>query len=119
MPCEPAMTPTPTQARGEPGRVSLTLTREVSCIRSLAWRCDLPVATDWNALVGELVTAGLVPGSTLGGLYRFGSASGDEVMLVAATGRVQFRVHYTVPEHERRFAAERLFQILVYALLKL
>ena len=119
MPCEPAMSATPMSARGGPARVSLSLTREVSCIRSLAWRCDLPIAGDWRALAGELMAAGLTPRPTLGGLYRFGSATGDEIMLVAATGRVQFRVHYTVPEHERRFAAERLFQVLVYALRRL
>ena len=112
------VTPTPTPALGGPGRISLTLTREVSCIRSLAWRCDLPVATDWAALAGELAAAGLIPRATPGGLFRFGTVTGDEVLLVAATGRVQFRVHYTVPHHERKFAAERLFQILVYALLR-
>lgn len=111
--------PMPISTPGEPTRVSLSLTREVSCIRSLAWRCDLPVATGWSALAGELTQAGLVPRATLGGLYRFGSATGDEVLLVTATGRVQFRVHYTVPQHERRFAAERLFRLLVHALLRL
>jgi hypothetical protein len=49
-------------------------------------------------------------------MQRFATASGDELSLIPTTGRVQFRVHYTVPEHERRFAAERLFQLLFHAL---
>ena len=49
-------------------------------------------------------------------MQRFATATGDELSLIPPTGRVQFRVHYTVPEHERRFAAERLFQLLVHAL---
>jgi len=115
----PTPTPPPTPALGESGRIRLSLTREVTCIRSLAWRCDLPAATNWTALAGELATAALTPRPTQGGLFRFGTAIGDEILLVAATGRVQFRVHYTVPHHERKFAAERLFQILVQALFRL
>lgn len=111
--------PMPMPAPGQPARVSLSLTREITCIRSLAWRCDLPAAIAWSALAGELAAGGLAPRATLGGLYRFSSTTGDEVLLVAATGRVQFRVHYTVPQHERRFAAERLFRLLVHALRRL
>jgi len=116
----PVPTPTepPTPALGGSGRIRLSLTREVTCIRSLAWRCDLPTAIDWTALAGELATAGLTPRPTPAGLFRFGTAGGDEILLVAATGRVQLRVHYTVPHHERKFAAERLFQILVHALVR-
>lgn len=112
-------TPPPTPALDGSGRISLTLTREVACIRSLAWRCDLPVTTNWTALAGELAAAGLTPRAAPGGLFRFGTTRGDDILLVAATGRVQFRVHYTVPHHERKFAAERLFQTLVYALFRL
>lgn len=111
--------PTPTPALDGSGRISLTLTREVTCIRALAWRCDLPVATDWAALARELAAAGLIPRTAPAGVFRFGTAIGDEVLLVAATGRMQFRVHYTVPQHERKFAAERLFQTLVHALFRL
>lgn len=113
------MTTTPTPAQGEAGRVSLTLCREVTCIRALAWRCDLPITTDWPALAGALEAAGLVPRAPLGSVIRFDSPAGDEVLLVTATGRVQFRVHYAVPQHERKLAAERLFQLLVYAWLRL
>jgi hypothetical protein len=115
----PPPTEPSTPALGEPRHIRLSLTREVTCIRSLAWRCDLPAAIDWPALAGELATAGLTPRATPAGLFRFGTAIGDEILLVAATGRVQFRVHYTVPHHERKFAAERLFQILVHALVRL
>jgi hypothetical protein len=119
MPCDPAMSATLTPAPGEPGLLSLALTREVTCIRSLAWRCDLPITTDWSALGRELTAAGLAPRATLGGLLRFESASKAEVLLVATSGRVQLRVHYTVPQPERKFAAERLFQLLVHALRRL
>jgi hypothetical protein len=49
-------------------------------------------------------------------MRRFATARGDELSLIPTTGRVQLRVHYTVAEHERRFAAERLFQLLFHAL---
>ena len=112
------MTATPTPALGEAERVSLTLYREVTCIRALAWRCDLPAASDWPALAAALEAAGLVPRAPLGSVFRFGSPTGGEVLLVTATGHVQFRVHYAVPQHARKLAAERLFQLLVYALIR-
>lgn len=96
-------------------RVNLGFTREVTCIRALAWRCDLPVTSDWSALAAALEAAGLVPLRAVSGLLRFRSPTGDEILMVVATGRVQLRVHYTVPAHERRLAAERLVQILVRA----
>jgi len=111
MPAMPAPTATPAP-------VSLALTREVSCIRSLAWRTDLPAATDWRALGAALEARGLVRRPPVGAMLRFASAAGDELAAIPATGRIQLRVHYTVPEHERRFAAERLFQLLVHALLR-
>jgi hypothetical protein len=45
------------------------------------------------------------------------NATQDEIALVVRTGRVQIRVHYTVPEAERRQAAERVFVALVRATL--
>jgi hypothetical protein len=113
------MTATPTPAPRGSGYVSLTLTREVTCIHALAWRCDLPSTSNWPALAGELAAGGLIPRASPGGVFRFGSPTGDEVLLVAATGRVQLRVHYSVPQHARKYAAERLFQRLVQALLRL
>lgn len=110
MHCEPA--PMPAE------RISLALTREVTCIRSLAWRCDLPAACDLDALADALVRTGLTAQPTVRGLVRFSDEAGGEILVVAASRRVQFRVHYTVPEHERRFAAERMFQRVVYALLR-
>lgn len=114
MPATSEMSATP----GSPASIRLALTREVSCIRSLAWRTDLPSATDWRALGAALETAGLARRAPVGTMQRFASPAGHEIALVPATGRVQFRVHYTIPEHERRFAAERLFQLLVHALLR-
>ena len=100
-----------------PAPARLALTREVTCLRALAWRCDLPPEADLDALAAALVAAGLTRQPTVRGLHRFVAPSGDEILVVVASRRVQFRVHYTVPEHERRFAAERLFQRVVYALL--
>jgi hypothetical protein len=109
------MTAPPTPALGGAERVRLTLSREITCIRALAWRFDLPATSDWPALAGALQAAGFVPRAPLGSVVRFSSPTGDEVLLVTATGRVQLRVHYAVPQHERSLAAERLFQLLVYA----
>ncbi len=99
--------------------MSLVLTREATCIRSLAWRCDLPVQLSWARLQDELVVSGLVSRPTVRGLVRYANVTQDELVLVPASGRVQLRVHYTVPEQERRFVAEMLFQTLVYALRRL
>jgi hypothetical protein len=99
--------------------MSLMLTREVTCIRSLAWRCDLPAQMPWERLKEELLRAELISVPAVRGLVRLANAGGDELVLVPASGRVQLRVHYTVPETERRFAAERLFQMLVYAIRRL
>lgn len=99
--------------------MSLVLTREVTCIRSLAWRCDLPVQIGWERLKEELLRSELKESPTVRGLIRLLNQGGDELVLVPASGRVQLRVHYTVPESERRFAAERLFQMLVYAIRRL
>src|SRR5215468_6035719 len=107
---------TPTLPQPGPAPLRLALTREVTCIRSLAWRTDLPTALDWQRLGAALEAAGLVRRPPVGAMQRFATARGDELSLIPATGRVQFRVHYTIAEHERRFAAERLFQLLVHAL---
>jgi hypothetical protein len=97
-------------------RVRLALTREITCLRSLAWRTDLPAAVDWPGLGDALEAAGLSRRPPVGAMQRFATARGDQLSLIPTTGRVQLRVHYTVPEHERRFAAERLFQLLFHAL---
>lgn len=108
---------TPPPATGaSAARMSLELSREVTCIRSMAWRCDLPPGLNWAALVEQLQTFGLSSAQAVRGLHRMVNERGDEVIIVAASGRVQLRVHYTVPEEQRRFAAERLFQYLVYSL---
>ena len=110
------MSATPAMPEPRPATIRLALTREVTCIRALAWRTDLPAALDWQRLGAALEAAGLVRRPPVGAMQRFANVRGDELSLVRSTGRVQFRVHYTVPEHERRFAAERLFQLLVHAL---
>jgi hypothetical protein len=113
------MSDSPAVTSADTARVSLALTREVTCIRALAWRCDLPLATDWAALAAALTAGGLTALPAVRGLVRLGSDTGDEFLLVPNSGRVQIRVHYTIPEHDRRFAAERLFQRVVYAFLRL
>jgi hypothetical protein len=100
-------------------QLSLALTREVTCIRSMAWRCDLPANLDWDRLFEQLQASGLSGVPAAKGLARFANAGGDELVMVRASGRVQLRVHYTVPEENRRFTAEKLFQLLVYALRRL
>jgi len=114
----PASSTPPALPAAPSGRLSLALSREFACIRSLAWRTDLPTAIDWVALGAALEASGLVRLAPVGKMQRFGSATGDEIALVPVTGRVQFRVQYSIPEHDRKFAAERLFQLVVYALLR-
>jgi hypothetical protein len=110
------MSTTPALPAPGPAPFRFALTREITCIRSLAWRTDLPTAIDWPRLSAALAAAGLVRRPAVGAMQRFATARGDEVSLIPTTGRVQLRVHYTVPEHERRFAAERLFQLVFHAL---
>jgi hypothetical protein len=92
----------------------MQLEREVTCLRSLTWRCDLPPDLAPRVLDRLLAEGwGTVHGSP--GLSVIRSAELHEIVLVLRSGRVQIRVHYTVPEDERRHAAERVFVALVRA----
>jgi len=91
----------------------MDLSRDFGCFRSLNWRCDLPTGSDCDVIVAALVKRGFEAVRPSGVLRLLRDATGHEVVLVPATGRVQIRVHYLTPEEERRFTAERIFCWLV------
>lgn len=99
-----------------PQRVA-PLTREVTCIRSLAWRVDLDPAQDFDALSRELCTRGFATAASIAGMRKWVTQEGHEIVVVPRTGRAQIRVHYTVAEEQRRFTAERLYVVLVAAVM--
>lgn len=94
---------------------SAPLQREVTCIRSLAWRVDFGASVPLDALIEELRSRGLSVAPAIKGLRRMVTPEGHEVVFVERSGRVQIRVHYTVLEEERRFTAERLYVVLMAA----
>lgn len=101
---------------GVRGHGHLSLTREETCVRALAWRCDLPSETPWQALLLQLENAGFVRQPPLGTLERVLTPERHELLFVTHSGRVQLRVHYSTPSAERRHVAERLLVGLVHAL---
>lgn len=92
-----------------------SLHREVTCVRSLAWRVDLALFDRWDALVAELCARGMSRAAAIPGLLRTVTGEGHEMVFVPRSGRVQIRVHYTVPEEDRRRTAERLYVLLIAA----
>lgn len=86
--------------------MALSLVREETCVRALAWRFDLPADIPWLELFERLRQAGLREGARLGTLVRFSTPEQHEVVFVTSTGRAQIRVHYTTAVEERRHAAE-------------
>ena len=90
-----------------------------SCQRRTNWRFDvdpklvrvLTEALDQLGYAGQLVNDRLL-------IFR-GPHPKLQVLCVLATGRVQLRVHPTVPETERRLTAEGLYVSLCRSLLRL
>ncbi|HEX8114812.1 MAG TPA: hypothetical protein VF516_44080, partial [Kofleriaceae bacterium] len=68
------MSATPANPQPGPAPFRLALTREVTCIRSLAWRTDLATAVDWQRLGAALEAAGLVRRPPVGAMQRFATA---------------------------------------------
>lgn len=95
----------------------MKLRREHSCIRGLVFAVEPSTPAFAARVVDALERLGWRPaGPALGELRTFvGEADGTTVLCVPSTGRVQLRVAYTVPETERRWAAERTFVELVRA----
>ncbi|MCU0654918.1 MAG: hypothetical protein MUF64_06400 [Polyangiaceae bacterium] len=91
------------------------LTRDHACVRGMNWRFDLPPAAI-EAALDALPSAGFLPCPSPEALPSFQSPEGHRVLLVRRTGRAQIRVSYTVPEGQRRLAAEAVFTAVVRAL---
>jgi hypothetical protein len=91
------------------------LTRDHACVRGMNWRFDLPPAAV-EATLNALPSAGFLPCPSPDTLPSFESPEGHRVLLVRRTGRAQIRVSYTVPESERRLAAEAVFTAILRAL---
>ena len=90
---------------------------EDTCIRHLAWRvvpAGDPLAAV-SALVEALRAAGWPEERRAPGLLAFPRPGGHRVLVVPATGRVQIRLHYTVPEAERPAAAQAILAELAAA----
>jgi hypothetical protein len=91
------------------------LARDVGCRADLLWRCDLLQATQSSRWVESAVAAGFmaVPGgSGLGVAVLEDPASGNRVVVVLRTGRVQIRLDSLVPKSARVQQAQDLFDRL-------
>ncbi len=95
----------------------MDLSRDFGCFKSLNWRTDLPAGSDCDILVAVLGKRGFEPVRPTGPLRQLRTAEGHEVVLVPRTGRIQIRIHYLTPEHERRFKAEGIFCAIVRVVL--
>jgi hypothetical protein len=81
-----------------------------SCLRRLAWDCELSQRPAALELYAALRSAGYVDDSRADWLYELRHGSGHSVLIVPRTGRVQLRLHYLTPAPERATAARALAQ---------
>lgn len=81
-----------------------------ACLRRLSWRVRRVdrAAIDTVRLADSLVALGLEDSSRIAGLRVVRDASGHELLLVHSTGRIQVRIHYSVPPPDRRAVARAL-----------
>ena len=94
------------------------LTRDHGCIRALAWNAGVPVDCDVGGLADRLCLVGFSVARVVGGFVLLRDGEGNEVAIVARTQRVQIRVSYVVPEGERRREAEKVYAVVLRALLE-
>ena len=94
------------------------LERDHSCMRHFAYRMDLEGPSDVGDFVALAQADGFSVSRPLPSLVKLVDACGNELLVVATTGRVQLRVSYTVPPDARRHAAEAVYCRLVRASLR-
>lgn len=93
---------------GAPPRcTSFRITRRQGCVRSLNWSLDWRIPLpDATMLAQGLQQQGFLSRHTVPGLFHGEDPStGDQVLLVLRTSRIEVRVPYTFPPQERPRAA--------------
>lgn len=88
------------------------LRRDSACCRDLNWRTDLPPAITPAPVEKRLGRHGWVSRAAHPALRVLRHPEGHEIAWVLDSGRVQIRVHVTVPRDERRRQAENLLREL-------
>ena len=73
------------------------------------------MSADVSGLATSLGGASFLHARAMGGCVLLRDRAGNEIALVARTGRVQIRVSYLVPEAGRRHQAEHLYTLVVRA----
>lgn len=91
----------------------MKLRRFANCTRNLTWETELPSLDDVPRVMHALQAHGAAITTPLPRLQK-AELRGHQV--VAVGRRVQIRVAYTVPSHDRRRAAEEVLLVLVRAL---
>jgi len=86
----------------------MDIVRESSCVRDLLWRCDLPAAVDIESFLGEMRSAGYLVDSLSPDLRYLKDPTGNVVVVLPRTGRVQIRVCYAVPREQRPATAREV-----------
>lgn len=89
-----------------------SLQRDHTCVQNMNWRCDVPPGAV-DRLLAALLAAGFVRQPGPDALPALLSPDHHRVLVVRRTGRVQLRIDYVIPPHERRHAAEALFALIV------
>lgn len=92
-----------------PTRTLTPLRLDSACCRDLNWRTDLPPGVRPAPVEACLGERGWTARSHHGVLRVLRHPEGHEMAWVVDSGRVQIRVHVTVPQGERRGRAAGLY----------
>ncbi len=85
-----------------------SVTKEHSCTDSPLWRWELPAHADVEALLDRAAESGYVDHSPSQAVRMFRRTTGDMVVLVPRTRRVQIRVDYRLSVAGRADRAQLL-----------
>ena len=83
-----------------------SITKEHSCTDSLLWCWEAPHKADFETLLEGAAKAGYVDHSPSQALRMLRRPTGDMVILVPETRRVQIRIDYRLPVDERADRAQ-------------
>jgi len=98
-----------TGARSAP---ELTVRVRNGCRRWLLWECELPDGADVRLLPASLGTLGFTNVSHFDRVAELVDSTGNAVVVVPSTGRVQIRVHYLTHQSQRQGAARRIASLI-------
>jgi len=92
------------------------LSLDHGCLRGLSWRLE-PASDGALERLRPALAGGWVDRTVMASVWHFEAREGaHQLVIVPSTGRLQLRVHYTVPRAARRSTARELARRLAEAL---